>query len=366
MHLSDLAIEGFRGIERLSIPRLGHVTLLAGRNGVGKTTVLDAVRLYAARGRPAILTELLNGREEFNTASDEAGGEILFPDLTAFFHGREMSVDAAISIGPDAKDRLGIDISTTDELPGSQQKMFSDLSPNGKMKALQIMFRGKKWLLPVDIFPDEIQLSRGRGIRRWQRLFDEDQWEPAIECASLGPGLLGNSDMARFWDKIALTDSENLPLQALQLILGDVLERVTVIGDGRMRSRRVIVRLRGSTEPVPLKSLGDGAVRLFSAALALANSRNGFLLIDEAENGIHYSVQRNFWRMVLRSAHKDNVQVLATTHSWDCVRGFAQAAAAEDAEGVLVRLDRDGEEMRAVEYSEAELKTAAEQGIEVR
>ena len=128
----------------------------------------------------------------------------------------------------------------------------------------------------------------------------------------------------------------------------------------------MIVRLRGSTEPVPLKSLGDGAVRLFSAALALANSRNGFLLIDEAENGIHYSVQRNFWRMVLRSAHKDNVQVLATTHSWDCVRGFAQAAAAEDAEGVLVRLDRDGEEMRAVEYSEAELETAAEQGIEVR
>ena len=48
--LSDLQIRGFRGVGELTIPRLGRVTLFAGRNGVGKTTVLDAVRLYAARG----------------------------------------------------------------------------------------------------------------------------------------------------------------------------------------------------------------------------------------------------------------------------------------------------------------------------
>ncbi len=367
MHLQDLSIKGFRGIERLSIPCLGQVTLLAGRNGVGKTTVLDAVRVYAARGRPAVLMGLLNDREEFDTAFDEDGNEILFPDVTALFHGRKLSADDPISIGPlNTTDCLDIGISVTDALPGSQKKMFSELSPNGKMKVLKIMFRNKEWSLPLDIFPDEIRLSRGRGIRRWHRLSDEDQWPPSMECESLGPGLLGNSDMARFWDRIALTDSENLPIEALQLILGDALERIAVIGEDRLRHRRVIVRLRGNMEPVPLKSLGDGAVRLFGVALALANSRDGFLLIDEAENGIHYSVQRDFWRMVLRSAHVGNVQVLATTHNWDCVKGFARAAVDEEAEGVLVRLERDGDGMRAVEYSEAELGTAAEQGIEVR
>ena len=48
--LGSLSIKGFRGIDQLDIPRLGRVALLAGRNGVGKTTVLDAVRVYAAPG----------------------------------------------------------------------------------------------------------------------------------------------------------------------------------------------------------------------------------------------------------------------------------------------------------------------------
>ena len=96
-------------------------------------------------------------------------------------------------------------------------------------------------------------------------------------------------------------------------------------------------------------------------------ARAGFLLIDEAENGIHHTIQRDFWRMVLLTAHENNVQVFATTHSWDCVAGFAQAAvAAEGVEGALVRLDSDGENIRAVEYSERQLHVAAEQGIEVR
>ena len=102
-------------------------------------------------------------------------------------------------------------------------------------------------------------------------------------------------------------------------------------------------------------------------ALALANSRNGFLLIDEAENGIHYSVQRDFWYMVMKTADANNVQVLATTHGWDCIRGFAQAAMdIDDVDGTLVRLEKENDAMRAIEYTESELATAAEQGIEVR
>ena len=91
------------------------------------------------------------------------------------------------------------------------------------------------------------------------------------------------------------------------------------------------------------------------------------MTIDEAENGIHHSVQYDFWKMVMQTAKENNVQVLATTHGWDCVAGFAQAAAEADAEeSALLRLERDGDKVRAVEYLREDLVTATEQGIEVR
>ena len=159
-------------------------------------------------------------------------------------------------------------------------------------------------------------------------------------------------------------------LTALNMIYGEVVEGVSVIGgDDRNSSggRRPIVKLKGQDWPVPLRSLGDGAVRFLSVALALANSRDGFLLIDEAENGVHHAVQRDYWRMVMRTAYENNVQVFATTHSWDCVRGFAQAAAEnENVEGVLIRLEKEEDGLRAVRYSEEDLKIAADQKIEVR
>ena len=373
LHLPDLSIDNFRGIDKLSISRLGRVTLLAGRNGIGKTTVLDAIQVYAARGGPAVLTELLEYREELVIAFDENDDEVLLPEISSLFHGRKILSNTAFSIGSsDGINRLEIKTSIFEELSKeARKKIIMDKSLDRKSIVMKVTFRDKEQYYPWRMLSGDSSF-RPTQLRRMQReLFDDEGWPSEIECEFLGPDLPGNTAMVRFWDKIALTDDENLPIQALQLILRNAVNGVAVIGDDRPRTgktgRRIIVRLPGESAPVPLKSLGDGAIRLFEVALALANSRNGFLVIDEAENGIHYSIQRDFWRMILQIAREGNVQVVATTHSWDCVRGFAQAATEfEDAEGVLIRLERDDDGMRAIEYSEEELKIAAEQGIEVR
>ena len=202
---------------------------------------------------------------------------------------------------------------------------------------------------------------------------DDDSELPAeLPCRCLGPGPPGSEDLARPWDRIALTDDEAGVMRAVNLAIDENVERVTVVGVGAGNGqepdgRRMIARLKGHDRPVPLASLGDGAVRLFGVAVALANSREGFLLIDEAENGIHHTLQRDFWKMVLRTAEDLDVQVFATTHGWDCVRGFAQASAdLDDVEGVLVRLERRDDRSRAVEYTEEELAAAARDSIEVR
>ena len=358
---------GFRGIRKLSIPRLGRVTLLAGKNGVGKTTVLDAVRVYASRARQAALSELLMSREEITVRTDDDGDRMPMFDGSALFYGRDTSADACLSIGPLGDvDRLRIEVAS---LSGETDSVLGALlvkSRGAGTRAMKVSIGDSEELLPPgpDVFPRELKQLLARS---------GSEMPPEISCESLGPGLTGSNDIARLWDRVTLTDDEDRVIRAVNLAIDEEAARVAVVGDGGVQGgqgppgRRVVVRLKGHRHPVPIKSLGDGAVRLLGVAVALANSRDGFLLIDEAENGIHHALQRDFWRMVLQTAQDNNVQVLATTHGWDCVRGFAQAATELDAvEGVLVRLERKGDSIHAVEYPEDELIIAAQDGIEVR
>ena len=362
LHLPNLTVRGFRGIRFLSIQELGRVTLFAGKNGVGKTTVLDAVRVYAARGRSAVLSSILRKSEELNRSVTEVGDDVVAPDWDALFYGRRALIGHPIAIGPLGDSGI-LEIRPTklsDEEADRWQSFASDYLLDEEGGRLGILLEGEEHNAPVFGL---------RSVWRTKELGDESEFPSEFRCEFIGPNVLGNRDISRLWDKVALTDDENRAVQALRLVYGGSVERAAVVGDeGKSRfGRRVMVRLGERTGPVPLRSLGDGAVRLFGVALALANSQGGFLLIDEAENGIHYSLQRDFWRMVLLTAQANNVQVFATTHSWDCMAGFAQAAVeAEGVEGALVRLEKDGENTRAVTYPEEELLAAADHGIEVR
>ena len=358
LHLPDLRIKGFRGIKDLHISRLGRVTLLAGKNGVGKTTVLEAVRVYAARGRQETLAEMMHNREENEYSfDDDFDRDTLAPSWEALFYGRILSSDSSLSIGPENGDQVHIKtkLAPTHLDLSSIGSQFPD-----EVLYLQVSFQGSEYEFST------IRRERRRTVSGGLAL------PLVVRCDSLGPDLPSSSQLARFWDGVALTDEESRAVDALNLTYSGGVERIAMIGDDIVRRRRgtgrkAVVKLRDEPRPIPLKSLGDGAVRMFTVALALANSKDGFLLIDEAENGIHHSIQRDFWTMLLKAAHQNNVQVLATTHSWDCVAGFAMAAMeVEEVDGALVRIDRHGDKLRAVEYTEDDLRVAAKHGIEVR
>lgn len=378
LHLSSLSISGFRGIDDVRIPRLGRVTLLAGRNSSGKTTVLEAVRAFAARGREAVLSSLLHEREELSTIVDDDADKMPVPDFSALFHGREASIGSKIEIGQEysgGDDMLSIELVVpSDEQVTFLDKLISQDSGPLSQDALeslmiQIQYGDGNRAIPWSLAVHRMGLGRYDMYRRYRRLNADDDLPKALECRLLGPGVTPNHSLADLWDGVVLTDDEAHAVDALRLVVGSALERVALRSvDNRRRpgGQHFVARLRGCRDPVPLKSLGDGATRLLAASLSLANSKNGFLLIDEAENGLHHSVHYNFWRMVLQAAEKNDVQVLATTHSFSCVRGFAKATVESENDGVLVRIERHGDDTRAVSYAEKELQVASEQGIEVR
>ena len=388
LHLPSLAITGFRGFDVLTIPNLGRVTLLAGDNSVGKTSILDAVRLFAAQGNVGAITDLLEAREEMIDVSDEDGDPSTLLNWPALFHGRMPVEGQRLTVGPwgidegqnqltienatiyidDSLNRGGVEGQLGDGLRligRSQIRVLDD----GTAQGLRISYGDQNnFIQHSDLRPNRGRVGMGSGrlvVQREPRLAGSVQ--PIV-----GPGVRSNAEIARDWDSVALTGNEKNVREALEIVLGSKIQGIAVIGDEfetRQRfGRRVMLRLKGQEGRIPLKSMGDGAVRLFGLALALANRNDDFLLIDEAENGIHYSHHEDYWRMVFETSIKNNIQVLATTHSFDCIAGFARAAdSIRGDQGMLIRLDKDEEgKLKVATYTEDLLKITEEMGIEVR
>ena len=369
LHLPSLSIRGFRGIPRLDVERLGRVTLLAGRNGVGKTTVLDAVRLYAERGSLLALHEILTRHEELETWPDDDDGWDERTVFEALFNGRHPEMHSSFTVGPESGEAsVRVTIVAPDEVSIDQLKLFEPRSGPFDSPILQISFGQHQQYLPVFDKIDRAFEPRFLRGRRSRYLVQDVEWPDSVACVALGPGLPSNRQAAAHWDELAAGPREGLALAALQLACtGTIVRIAAVAGSARTRDRRIVVGLADG-DRVPLRSLGDGAARLLGLAIAFSSAADGFLLIDEAENGIHHSLQTDYWRLVFQAARDNNVQVLATTHSWDCVEGFAHAASEdEESEGIAVRLERcDDGGLRAVEYGEDTLRVAAERGIEIR
>ncbi len=89
-------------------------------------------------------------------------------------------------------------------------------------------------------------------------------------------------------------------------------------------------------------------------------------MIDEFENGLHHPVQLDVWRTIFALAQKHNVQVFATSHSWDAVETFQQAAADTPEAGMLLRLFQRRDEIMPTVFAESELAIATRSRIEVR
>lgn len=91
------------------------------------------------------------------------------------------------------------------------------------------------------------------------------------------------------------------------------------------------------------------------------------LLIDEIENGLHHSVLPIIWKGLFLAAKEFDVQIFATTHSWECIVAADQAARqSEDYDLALIRLDRVKEEIKATIIEEKSLATAKELEWEMR
>ncbi|MBE8233560.1 MAG: AAA family ATPase, partial [Endozoicomonadaceae bacterium] len=380
----SLEIKNFRLLESFQVKKLGQVNLIVGKNNSGKSSVLEALRIYAGRANGLLLEKIaLSHNEKYLLDEDEQdlfNTTLPFEDL---FSGRVFPKNGAgILIGEieNPSSSLKIDrrflakkeISSIDEETGDKitrimrqvvaDKATLDDSVNDITDVLQITKNKKDFIV-------DLAASRFHRSRRKQ-----NEILP-LPCSVIPTQFISMDELAKEWDSIALTDGEVIVKKALQIVLPE-FESLIFVDDyprkSRGPNRQARVKITNLTRPVPLNSLGDGMVRILQLVLKVFSAKDGFLLIDEFENGLHYSVQEKVWKLLFELAKNLNIQIFATTHSWDCIESFSKIAIEnKEIEGVLFRVGksiRKSDKGRVIStiFNEGQLYNVTQSDVEVR
>ena len=335
--IKGLLIEHYRSFRHLQIAGLGRVNLITGRNNSGKSTLLEALRILAYGASPSVLYDIMRFREEDRGHSQEVpsslAGDSLFEFSSLFYGFPQFSPELApIRVVAEEEDRrmaLTIAMNTA-----RRQKRDAE----GTSLRLREHVQQPSLYSPEEVLPGLVieadGVRRARSLDALRRYARRGVPQPAtpterrLPCSYVSAyGGEQTDTLSQLWDKIALSELEPEVVRALQLI-DPQIEAVSTIGDPYYTRRRTaIVRHASMSRPVPLRSFGDGINRLFGIILSLVTAKDGLLLIDEFENGLHYSVQHGVWQTIFMLADTLNVQVIATSHSWDTVESFQHAAA---------------------------------------
>lgn len=350
-------IKNFRCFEDFRIDSLDRVNLITGLNNVGKTALLEAIFLHLGRGNPLLVTtvDMFRGFIKTQIETIETW-EWLFSGLIT---------DKEIAISGKSKKGLGGTLSIrltqspatqfdkpvnggTDQPPKAGQMKTSDVA-----QELVFEFQG-----PNEKGTSKIQIS-GTNV----------SYVPATLSPLLGIlyGLQWRSPKEDA-ERLSGLDDRNAQGELIEFlqILEPKLKRVAVHVSSGMRVPLIKADVGGS-RMVPVALMGEGLNRLLSIFLSMADLKNKFLLIDEFENGIHHSVLLDVWKGVAHAARKYDVQVFATTHSWECVRAAHQAFTGTKPYDLrLHRLERVNGAIKAFTFNEETLGTAIERNMEVR
>ena len=97
--LTSLSIKNFRGIDQLTIKPLGRINLIAGKNGVGKTAVLESLWILSAPDVPELTVRINNFR-----GLPPPSSETIFVDLFKGFN-TDARIEIAGMVTPGSKYR---------------------------------------------------------------------------------------------------------------------------------------------------------------------------------------------------------------------------------------------------------------------
>ena len=340
---AQLNIQNFRSIKSLQISGLGQFNLFIGKNNCGKSTVLEAV--YMASAVPQLPLFAMNTGRGANPVQNE--------DFVTLFHDFNIEKPVSVRFSDDAYFReVSVSAVKLNRMPQvvmncmpQEQSLIGHYGIEVKSDSLKTPYSvryNQKDVTPERIIlsDEEIQnLNDDKSVRSVQ--FITAQWL--------------NYNTVEYVNNLVVNKQKDSLITSLKKIDGR-------IKDIQIGNNNTIYIDIGLSKLLPIQFIGLGVRKFITIASIVASQKDGVLLIDEFENGLHYETMDILWKAVVELCREHNIQLFATTHSYECIESFVNASE----ESCVYRIERKDNEHRAIRYNSDEASESIKKRWEMR
>lgn len=314
MQLTGIDIKNFRGFNSIKVDGFGQLNLIVGRNNAGKTALLEALTLAVASVEPEVILTLNKVREISDLGVDSFRGffyNLIFtssPTIESRWRsqsGEELNRSVQLI----AKESLSYQLEEVDQT-------------NLKTNLLTAT--------PTD--------SRVNQIDIVTKTEDGHQVTISIQYSANGRGTVGvtgKRDLSEAVIFLPSTTTQEPILQRVGYLKENRLERPLVALLSKIDSRirgievignRLLLDVEESTKLMPLGLLGDGVKKVMSIMASVIDTDSStIILVDEIENGLHYSVHQELWKALILVVEETKAQLFVTTHNLETLRYLNEA-----------------------------------------
>jgi len=366
--LKTLVINNLRGIQHLELKDLKRINLFVGKNNSSKTTILDSIFLsLSPLNPPSLFTiEAFRGVEGFEPEH-----------IRNFFYNLELKKPIILNtqfdepfqqrglvINPILNNVLPLQNKTTTLnskfLSNSTEDLTEDNSlVNGAEFEFSFTKIGNKRNDP-EKFTTTWTINQG-NMQINQNGSGSNQYKEDVVGIYIS-SRVGYTELGARLNELQIKKEVPSLIKVIQKVEPSIV-------DLKLGANNTILCDIGLDRLLPINVMGDGIIKMLHILLAMYKVKRGILLIDEIENGLHYSAQSIIWQAIIEFAIEFDVQIFATSHSQDCVRAFNEVyfqSSLENYDATLFRIEKRGQNFNVVSYDPDSLRVSLTEGWEIR